>query len=62
MPDKPDEDSFWTKPIHEHPDDARIRLYWWHKRAGTLGEYYLMYPLDRPAGEDPGRPPRGRGR
>ncbi len=50
-------------PLHEHPDDARVRLYWWHKRAGTLGIYYYMYPEDRPPDVE-AEPPRtgGRGR
>jgi hypothetical protein len=50
-------------PLHEHPDDTRRRLYEWHKRAGTLGVYYHMYPRDCPPDDEPApTQPRGRGR
>jgi hypothetical protein len=51
------------KPLYEHPDDARRRLYEWHKRAGTLGYYYYMYPEDRLSDHEPEpTPTRSRGR
>jgi hypothetical protein len=35
-------------PANEHPDAEQARLYDLHKRGGTLGLYYEMYPLARP--------------
>ena len=32
----------------EHPEAERARLYDYHRRAGSLGTYYDMYPTDRP--------------
>ena len=48
----------FNEPIREHPEAERARLYRQHKAAGTLGTYFMMYPLDRP----PGRDDYGRGR
>lgn len=33
-------------PDNEHPDATRARLYDYHKRAGSLGTFYEMYPRD----------------
>lgn len=30
----------------EKAEAERIGLFWHHKRAGSLGTYYLMYPTD----------------
>jgi hypothetical protein len=52
------------KPDNEHPDARRARLYQHHKRNGTLGVFYEMYPRDGVTAEDIQREPRvfGRGR
>ena len=44
---------------HEKPERERLRLYYYHKNAGTLGVYYEQYPEYRPPGREP--QPRGRG-
>ncbi len=33
--------------IREQLEAERARLYDYHRRAGTMGTYYDMYPLDR---------------
>jgi hypothetical protein len=38
----------FNRPINEHPEATRARLHDYHRRAGTLGTYYEMYPDDRP--------------
>jgi hypothetical protein len=48
-------------PLYEQPDDMRARLYHWHKRSGTLGIFYSLYPLERPPDSEP-TPPRSSGR
>ena len=42
----------YNEPIREHPEAERARLYRQHRAAGTLGTYFMMYPLDRPPGRD----------
>ena len=44
---------------HEKPERERLRLYFYHKNAGTLDVYYQLYPLDRPVEPEPR--PGGRG-
>jgi hypothetical protein len=34
----------------EVADSARARCYDYHRRCGTLGAYYRMYPMDTPPG------------
>ena len=38
----------FNEPIREHPEAERARLHDYHRRAGTMETYYMMYPLDRP--------------
>ncbi len=45
---------------HEDPALAKLRLYWDHKRADTLELYYLQYPEERPAHDNPRPKSRGR--
>ena len=46
MEDSPNPD--FNRPIHKHPDQVRAECYDHHKRAGTLGDYYMAYPMDTP--------------
>lgn len=45
----------YNEPIREHPEAERMRLFDYHRRAGTLGTYYDLYPLDRPPVREPER-------
>lgn len=38
----------FNRPVREHPEATRARLYDYHRRSGTLEMYYEMYPSDRP--------------
>lgn len=31
---------------NEKAEAERVMLYWHHRQAGSLGTYYLMYPMD----------------
>lgn len=46
MEDSPNPD--FNRPIHENPAEVQAKLHAYHKEAGTLGDYYDMYPGDRP--------------
>jgi hypothetical protein len=45
------------RPANEDPDAVRAELYQYHKRAGSLGAFYAMYPRDWVTADDKRREP-----
>jgi hypothetical protein len=46
MKDSPNPD--FNRPINKDPDQVRAECYDHHRRAGTLGTFYLAYPGSAP--------------
>lgn len=50
-------------PVRQDPDAAKVALYRYHQAAGSLGDYYALFPMDRPPEPEPkGHSSRGRSR
>jgi hypothetical protein len=45
-------DEIHALSIEERAEIERMELYRYHRAAGSLGTYYMMYPLDRPPERD----------